>query len=148
MTHSDMVGSHGLSTSCRTTFLAPPSCCWRPIEKTDLIVIAGVAPLTKKSEDSGYDISKESIRFWGEELRDEPKNGCGTQLGFLWYSFRSTSAFSAPSWIIYLAGTKMLNTINLTNCLSSGCLAHSSKVLGFDSCRVRVFSFFFKKRYL
>ena len=29
----------------------------------------------------------------------------------LWYSFRGTSPFSAPSWIIYFVGTKMLNKI-------------------------------------
>ena len=32
----------------------------------------------------------------------------------LWYSIRRTSAFSAPSCIIYLVVTKMLHTINLT----------------------------------
>ena len=42
---------------------------------------------------------------------------------FLWYSFRCTSAFSVPSSIIYLVGTKMLNTINLTYGLSNGFVA-------------------------
>ena len=41
----------------------------------------------------------------------------------LWYSFRRTSAFSALSWIIYLMGTIVLNTINLTYSRSNGCVA-------------------------
>ena len=40
----------------------------------------------------------------------------------LWYLFYCTSAFSVPSWIIYLVGTNMLNTVNLTYDLSNGCV--------------------------
>ena len=68
----------------------------------------------------------------------------------LWYSFRLTSAFSAPSWIVFLVGTKMLNTHYLFDMQSLQWLpgamdsAFPSHVwgLGFDSCRVRLFSFF------
>ena len=55
----------------------------------------------------------------------------------LWKSFRRTSAFSVPPRIIYLVGTKLLNTINLTFGLGHGCVAqwimhcpHMSKVSG------------------
>ena len=41
----------------------------------------------------------------------------------LWYLFHCTSAFSAPSWIIYLARHKNVKYNNLTNALSSGCMA-------------------------
>ena len=44
-------------------------------------------------------------------------------LGFLWYSFHRTSAFLAPSWKIYLMGTKMLNTINFSYGFNNGCMA-------------------------
>ena len=76
----------------------------------------------------------------------------------LWYSFRRTSAFSAPSWIINLVGTKMSNTINLTFGLSNDCVAQwimrrpsTSKVSGSTPAGWDLFSFFrsfvsFKKK--
>ena len=64
----------------------------------------------------------------------------------LQYSFRLTSAFSAPFWIIYLVGTKMLKIINLSYGLNSllFILVDSLDVecLGFHSCPLRLFSFF------
>ena len=41
----------------------------------------------------------------------------------LWYLLHHTSAFSVPSWILYLVGTKLLNTINLICSLSNGWVA-------------------------
>ena len=66
------------------------------------------------------------------------------------YSFRRMSAFSAPSWMIYFVGTKMLNTINLTCSFSNGCMAqwimrcpYKSKDSGSTPARWDVlFSFF------
>ena len=55
----------------------------------------------------------------------------------LWWSFCRASAFSVPSWIIYLVGSKMLNTINFSYGLSNGCVSqwimhcpYTSKVSG------------------
>ena len=66
------------------------------------------------------------------------------------YSFRRMSAFSAPFWMIYFVGTKMLNTINLTCSFSNGCMAqwimrcpYKSKDSGSTPARWDVlFSFF------
>ena len=62
----------------------------------------------------------------------------------LCFSFRRTSAFSVPSWMIYLAGTKMLNAINFTYALSNGCVAQwiHLKGLWFNSWMVILFSLF------
>ena len=67
----------------------------------------------------------------------------------LWYSFRLTSAFSAPSWIIYLVGTKMSNTIYLICSLCNGCLVqwiacfpHTSEVSGSTLAMWDFFLFF------
>ena len=64
----------------------------------------------------------------------------------LWYSFRRTSVFSAPSCIIYLVGKKRLNTKILTWQWLRGAMDNALPLhvegLGFDSYRGRLSSFF------
>ena len=59
-------------------------------------------------------------------------DSCSIRLGFLWYSrmtfctcgthFRRTSAFSAPSWIIYLVLSTSHSDAKMTVCVASGTL--------------------------